>query len=67
MVKIYALYTLVAIADSIKKICPCNLHLLTPKSLYSKTGVYRGIHNFLIFALKHRLWELVKIASLRRF
>ena len=26
--------------------------------LYSKTGVYRGIH-FLIFALKHILWVLV--------
>ena len=24
--------------------------------LYSKTGVYRGIHYFLIFALKHILW-----------
>ena len=27
--------------------------------LYSKTGVYRGICYFLIFALKHRLWVLV--------
>ena len=35
--------------------------------LYSKTGVYRGIHFFLIFALKHRLWVLVRTASLRRF
>ena len=26
--------------------------------LYSKTGVYRGIHYFLIFALKHILWVL---------
>ena len=26
--------------------------------LYSKTGVYRGIHNFYIFALKPRLWVL---------
>ena len=24
--------------------------------LYNKTGVYRGIHYFLIFALKHILW-----------
>ena len=30
----------------------------TPLS-YSKTGVYRGIH-FLDFALKHRLWVLVR-------
>ena len=35
--------------------------------LYSKTGVYRGIHYFLIFVLKHRLWSLVRTASLRRF
>ena len=35
--------------------------------LYSKTGVYRGDHSFLIFALKHRLWVLVRTASLRRF
>ena len=26
-----------------------------------------GIHNFLIFALKHRLWVLVRTASIRRF
>ena len=35
--------------------------------LYSKTGVYRGILIFLIFALKHRLWILVRTASARRF
>ena len=28
--------------------------------LYSKTGVYRGKHYFLIFALKHKLWVLVR-------
>ena len=31
--------------------------------LYSKTGVYKGIHFFLIFSLKHRLWVLVRTAS----
>ena len=36
--------------------------LYTPL-LYSKTGVYRGIHYFRIFALKHRLWVLVRTAS----
>ena len=36
--------------------------LYTPL-LYSKTWVYRGIHNFHIFALKHRLWVLVRTAS----
>ena len=30
-------------------------------------GVYRGIHNFLIFALKQRLWVLVRTAPVRRF
>ena len=35
--------------------------------LYSKTGVYRGIHYFLIFALKHILWVLVRTASIRPF
>ena len=35
--------------------------------LYSKTGVCRGIHIFLIFALKHRLWVLVRTTSARRF
>ena len=28
--------------------------------LYSKIGVYRGIHYFLIFGLKYRLWVLVR-------
>ena len=40
-------------------LCPCNLH-----TLCSKTGVNRGIHFFLIFALKHRSWVLVRIASI---
>ena len=31
--------------------------------LYSKIGVYRGIHYFLIFDLKHRLWVHVRTAS----
>ena len=31
--------------------------------LYSKTGVYRGIHYFLIFALKHRFRVLVRGGS----
>ena len=43
--------------------CPYNvdpLHI----TLHRKTGVYRGIHYFLIFALKHRLWVLVSEAVL---
>ena len=31
--------------------------------LYSEIGIYRGIHNFLIFALKHRLGVLVRTGS----
>ena len=44
----------------------CLIPPYTPL-LYSKTGVYRGIHYFLIFALKHILWVLVRTASMRRF
>ena len=33
--------------------------------LYSKTGVYRGIHFFLIFALKHRLWVVVRTVHIK--
>ena len=44
----------------------CFIPPYTPL-LYSKTGVYRGLHYFLIFALKHILWVLVRIASMRRF
>ena len=39
--------------------------ILTP--LYSKTGVYRGIHYFSYSTQKHRLWVLVRTASTRRF
>ena len=35
----------------------CLIPPYTPL-LYSKTGVYRGLHFFLIFALKHILWVL---------
>ena len=36
---------------------PCNVHPLTSHFYIEKTGVYRGIHYFLLFffALKHRL------------
>ena len=41
--------------------------ILTPlnPTLYSKTGVYRGIHYFSYFCSKHRLWVLVRTASPR--
>ena len=40
----------------------CFISSYTPL-FYSKTGVYRGIHYFLIFALKHKLWVFVRTAS----
>ena len=40
--------------------------LATPL-LHNKIGFYRGINYLLIFALKHRLWVLVRIASMTRF
>ena len=46
------------------KTCPCKEDPLTPHFYIEKTGVYRGVHYFLIFALKHRLWVLVRTASL---
>ena len=35
--------------------------------LYSKTGVYRGMHYFSYFCSKHKFWVLVRTASTRRF
>ena len=48
-----------SIAKLLKK---STLFLKTPR----KTGVYRGIHYFLIFALKHILWVRVRTASMRQ-
>ena len=44
-----------------------NEYPLIPHFYISKTGVWRGIPVFLIFAPKHRWWVLVKTASPRRF
>ena len=44
----------------------CFIPLYTPL-LYSKTGVYRGLHYFLMFALKHILWVLVRTAAIYVF
>ena len=41
----------------------CFIPPYTPL-LYSKNGVYRGIHYYLIFALKHILWVLVRTDSI---
>ena len=49
----------------ITKTCPCNVYPLEPHFYISKTGVYRGIPIFLIYAPKHRLWVFVRTASAR--
>ena len=45
----------------------CTYTPVNPTFIYRKTGVCRGIPNFLIFDPKHTLWVLVRIASARRF
>ena len=65
----------VLVAHSLFSTCYCvssrkhTYIILTPLNphLYSKTGVYRSIHYFSYFCPKHRLWVLVRTASLRRF
>ena len=44
--------------------CPCNVDRLTPQYYILKLGVTGGIHYFLIFALKHISWVLVRTASM---
>ena len=39
---------------------PCVISFL----VYSKIGVYTGVFIFLIFAPKHRVWVLVRTASI---
>ena len=46
--------------------CPCNVDPLSSHFYIVKLGFTR-VYIFLIFALKHRLWVLVRTASLRRF
>ena len=43
--------------------CPCSEHPITPHFYNSKTRVYRGIHDFLIFALKHRLRRFLRVLT----
>ena len=63
--RLMSIVTFVCSYVAIRITSPCDLYPLTPH-LYSKTGVYRGIHYFLIFALKHRLWVLVRTASVKK-
>ena len=44
--------------------CPCNVDPLTPHFYIVKLG-FTWI--YIIFALKHRLWVLVKTASMKMF
>ena len=46
--------------------CPCDLYPLTPHFYIVKLGC-TGVYFCLTFALKHRLWGLVRTASMRRF
>ena len=43
--------------------CPCNIHPFTPPFYIVKPG-FTGVYFFLFFALKHRLWVLVRTACL---
>ena len=55
---------------AIMQTCPGNEHpltRLTPHFYIVKLGCTGVYIFFLIFALKHRLWVLVKTASLRQF
>ena len=49
------------------KTCLYNFDSRKTSLLYSKTGVYRGIHYFSYFAKRHRLCVLIRTASLRQF
>ena len=54
-------------AHYIRITCPCDLYPLTPHFCIVKLG-FTGVYIiFFIFALKHRLWVLVRTASLGRF
>ena len=46
--------------------CPCNVYPLTPHFYIVKLG-FTGVFIFFDFTLKHRLWVLVRTASVRRF
>ena len=49
----------------IRQTCLCDVDPLTPHFYIVKPG-FTGVF-ILIFALKHRLWVLIRTASLRRF
>ena len=53
--------------QDIRIICPCNIYPLYPTFYIAKLGYAGDTPIFLIFALKHRLWVLVRTASPSRF
>ena len=63
----YAGFLVTRLIHSMTITRPCNEHPLTPHLYIVKLGFTGLYFFFLIFALKHRLWVLVRTASLRRF
>ena len=57
---------LTAVHKIIRITCPCDLYPLA-HHFYILKLEFIGVYTFSIFALKHRPWVLVRIASLRRF
>ena len=49
--------------EGYKRFADCTVCPPLFQSWGHKNGVYRGIHSFLIFALKHSLWVFVRTAS----
>ena len=58
--------TTVPLRHLIRIIGPCNLHPLTPHICIVKPGFIDVYIIFRIYALEHRLWVLVRTASVRR-
>ena len=63
----YFTKTISRLFNNIMLTSPCNVYPLTPHFYILKLG-FTGVYIiFLIFASKHRLWVLVRAASVRRF
>ena len=68
---IFSFFILVNICNRVQDVdimitCPCNVYPLTPHFYIVKLGFTGVFIFFLIFALKHRSWVLVRTASLTR-
>ena len=59
-------WTVSKVALSSRKLTYIILTPLNP-TLYTKTGVYRGIHYFSYFCSKHRMWVFIRTPSARQF